>query len=258
MQEKTMNILYFSPTGSTEKVCRLTAKAWGLGAETDIDLTKYTEDFTQYHFAAEDICIIGVPSFGGRVPAAAIERLKSMQAENTPAILVVTYGNRDYDDTFAELKDTVEKRGFVCVAAIAAVTQHSIMHKIAAGRPDALDEKEIAEFAVQIKKALETQEKPLLAAVPGKRPYKEYGGVPLKPKVTSKCIKCGICAQKCPVQAIPIKAPDTTDMSVCISCMRCIKVCPTNARKLNRLLLFVATNKMMKNCAAPKKNELFL
>lgn len=58
--------IYFSPTGGTKKVTSLVSEQFS--AVKDIDLS-LIEDFSQYEFNQDDFCIIGVPSFGGRVPA---------------------------------------------------------------------------------------------------------------------------------------------------------------------------------------------
>ncbi len=58
------------------------------------------------------------------------------------AHLIVFYGNRAYDDTFVELQDVLTGAGFVCIAAVAATAEHSIMRQFATGRSDAQDEKE--------------------------------------------------------------------------------------------------------------------
>ena len=94
--------------------------------------------------------------------------------------------------------------------------------------------------------------------VPGKIPYKDYSGVPLKPKASKACNHCGICAQKCPVKEIPKKRPSYTDESKCISCMRCVGICPHKARKLNPAMVFMATWKFKKVCSKRKKSELFI
>ena len=41
-----------------------------------------------------------------------------------------------------------------------------------------------------------------VVSIPGDRPYKKSGGAGLVPKPTKGCVKCGVCAEKCPVQAI--------------------------------------------------------
>lgn len=50
----------------------------------------------------------------------------------------------------------------------------------------------------------------------------------------SECKKCGICMQKCPVDAISLFGPDETaviDTEKCIKCGQCFKACPFTAIK---------------------------
>ena len=70
------NIL-FSPTGGTEKVAAPFVRAFGQEAQA-IDLTDCAVDFAQISLNKEDICIVAVPSFGGRVPGIAAERLEKI------------------------------------------------------------------------------------------------------------------------------------------------------------------------------------
>ena len=94
--------------------------------------------------------------------------------------------------------------------------------------------------------------------VPGNRPYRKYGTIPLIPGASHTCGSCGLCAAKCPSGAIPSDNPKQTDKDKCISCMRCISVCPTHSRKLNPLMLAAASQKLKKACSGRKENELFL
>ena len=79
--------IYFSPTGSTETIVKVIANEFGNYHE--FDLSKREQDFHQ-NFAQDDGCIIDVPSYGGRVPSVALERIKNFQGNNTKAILVGT------------------------------------------------------------------------------------------------------------------------------------------------------------------------
>lgn len=247
--------IYFSPTGSTKKITKMIANEFGDYQEFDLSKQEnhISEPFTQ-----DDICVIGVPSYGGRVPSIALERMKEYQGNNAKAVLVVSYGNRAYDDTIKELLEFVENKGFSCVAAMAAVAEHSIMHKFATGRPDESDQKELVEFAKKILRKVNSNTALEKLNVPGNFPHREYNGVPLKPKAGGKCTGCGLCAKSCPVEAIPLDNPKRTDKSRCISCMRCIDICPNNARKVNSLMVKVASKKMEAACTDRKINELFI
>lgn len=45
------------------------------------------------------------------------------------------------------------------------------------------------------------------------------------------CIRCGACAQACPVDAIYLE-PETSAPFVCIHCGRCVRFCPQNCLEL--------------------------
>lgn len=249
--------MIFSPTGGTDKAANPFVQVFGQEVKT-VDLTDFATDFSHIQLSQDDICIVAIPSFGGRVPKIAAARLGEIKANSAKAILVTVYGNRAYDDTLLELKTILTHSGFRCVAAAAAVAQHSIMHQFAQGRPDKKDLEELSQFAEQIRQRLEEGRIPQNLIVPGNSPYREYNGVPIKPVAKKNCINCGLCAQRCPVQAIPSNNPSKTDHKKCISCMRCVSICPAHSRKVNQILTAIAANKMKKSCSERKGNELFI
>ena len=181
-----------------------------------------------------------------------------MRGNGVKTVLIVVYGNRAYDDTFVELQDTLISSGFSPVAAVAAIAEHSIMRQFAAGRPDTQDEKELAEFAVTIRSKMESGELSACLNLPGNRPYREYGGIPMKPQAGKGCTECGLCAGKFPVGAIDAAAPSKTDTIRCISCMRYVVICPQNSQSVSKTLLFAGSMKLKKACSGYRKNELFL
>ena len=132
------------------------------------------------------------------------------------------------------------------------------MRQFGAGRPDEEDRKELQRFAVRIRCELDVWEMTSELKLPGNRPYREYGGVPMKPQAGKECVRCGLCAGQCPVGAIPADDPSKTDTKECISCMRCISVCPQKARHLNKAVVAAGSVAMKKACSGYKKNELFL
>lgn len=249
--------IIFSPAGGTKKVSGVVSRAMGPEAR-QIDLTDRTVDFSAFRFARDDVCIVAVPSYGGRVPGPAVERLKAMSGGGAKAVLIAVYGNRAYEDTLVELQDTLNEAGFHCIAGICAVAEHSIMHQFASGRPDAEDQRTLTAFGKTIRQRMETGALPETLDLPGTRPYRAYDGVPLKPKAGRTCTQCGLCAAQCPVGAIPADAPQKTDPAICISCMRCIAVCPRGARRLDPARLAAVGEMLQKVCSERRECELYL
>ena len=101
----------FSPTGGTQRGAERLTAAIG-AASLPIDLCARPESWEPPVLMAEDICVVSVPSYGGRVPASAADRIRRISGHSAMAIAVVVYGNRAYDDTLLELKDLLVDQGF--------------------------------------------------------------------------------------------------------------------------------------------------
>ena len=246
--------IYFSPTGGTGKVADILARGLFPNWQA-IDLCEPT---TPKELTNEDVCLISVPSYGGRVPTLNLERLRSIQGNGAKAILVCVYGNREWDDTLTELQDTLEELGFVCAAAVAAVAEHSIFRQFAAGRPDEADAAELTAFAGKIQEKLTAGTFGPLELAGSHGPYKPFGGAAFKPLVSDACDGCGTCAQSCPANAIDPKHPNTTNLEACIGCMRCISLCPKQARGLDPQVVETVGAKLAPMLGGHKENHLFL
>lgn len=247
--------IVFSPTGGTQKA--VDALCATLPAERlRVDLLDRILAFEDIDLEENGIAVIAVPSFGGRVPEVALQRLGKIRAKGCKAILVCVYGNRAYEDTLVELEDTARQAGFAVVAGVAAVAEHSIARQFASGRPDDLDRAQLREFARQIWEKLSSGDLSH-PALPGNRPYKNRGGG-MVPQPGDGCTQCGRCAQVCPVGAINPADAGQMDSGRCISCMCCVKLCPHGARGLAPQHLAAVGEKLKPVCSDRKANELFL
>lgn len=248
--------IVFSPTGGTQKVSGLVAGALDKNTVT-VDLTDSGLDFNAVSMTEDDVAVISVPAYAGRIPAVVADRLGMVHGNGARAVLVCVYGNRAFEDTLVELEDVAKHAGFRVIAAVAAIAEHSIARQFAAGRPDAQDAAQLAEFAQQIQQKLlaEDASEP---SIPGNRPYKQAGGHSMVPHATEDCVSCGACAALCPVRAIDKDDPRQVDGEACISCMRCVSVCPQNARKLDPNKLAAVTQMLSKACVERRECEIFI
>lgn len=244
--------LIFSPTGGVKRAAGLLSAP--MADQPDIiDLSLPLNGTPR--FSPEDVCLIAVPCFGGRAPEIALERLAQTQGGGARAILLSVYGNRSDEDTLFELKGAAMRAGYVPMAAVRAVAQHSIVPAIAAGRPDEEDARRLAQFGRVIRDRLtEPNAPPLSLAKKGL--LRPFGGLPVHPRAGKACTGCGKCASLCPVGAIPSRDPSQTLETLCITCMRCVAVCPVHARRLSPLVVKLAGRKLKKKCARRQEPEL--
>ena len=218
--------IFFSPSGTTKKVLEILSGNFD-GEKVICDLLYFNDN---NEFGSDDIVIVGMPVFAGRIPKTARERLSKISGYNTKAIAVVNYGNAHVTDALVELVDLLKENSFNVIAAASTVSHHSIFDGVAVGRPDEEDIEKINEFGQKCVERIESGES-LESELPGNRPYTDYKQLPFVVSCDeSKCVFCLECVSVCPEGAIPDDDPADVDLDLCSRCTSCIHICPENAR----------------------------
>jgi len=259
MSLPSVNLIYFSPTGTSRKV----VKAIGQGLEAvQIDEFDMTQTDFEYKNFEDGLTIIGVPVYKGRLPIEVIPRLKKFKAKDAPVILVAIYGNRDFDDALLELKELSSQLGFTPIAAAAFIGEHSYSTEtkpIAKNRPDKLDFLKAKQFAGEILEKLEKGNGTELR-VSGRYPYKKTPEAPaMAPRtLADKCTLCGVCAEVCPIDAIKLNNTVITNKEACIWCCACVKACTEEVRIFDTPLIVQITSNLFENCSERKEPVFFI
>lgn len=265
MKIHSVKTVCFSPTRTTKRLVAAVAAGLGGVEAEDWDLT-LSGAAVPGTTGVGDVVVIGAPVYAGRVPAVAVERFRALQGRGALAVLVVTYGNRHYDDALIELVDLSKEWGFVSVAGGAFIGEHSFSTPelpVAAGRPDASDTDKAEAFGRLVAKKIAgfvdaSGCGPL--EVPGKRPYKEGWIKPPLPPVMDEalCTGCGECAAVCPVDAIGVGDIAVTDGAKCIVCAACVRACPEHGRSFMGTPIAGLNQKLNELYSARREPELFV
>lgn len=268
--------VYFSPNKSTKKITECLAREIaGILSEnlsgrsnltelTSIDFTIPPEREKHYSFQEGDLLIFGCPTYAGKLPNKILPFIKEgFSGCGACAIPIVTFGSRSFDNSLAELADSLESNSFTLLAAGAFCTQHAFTRKLGTGRPDQRDYRELSEFAEAIAHKIIGADSAISASysssdstniresddpcqscgklsIPGNSdaPYYTPLGTDGNPAVFLKakpktkdelCDDCGFCASHCPTGAI-----STDDFAqvpgICIKCHACINLCHGGAK----------------------------
>lgn len=254
-----INLLYFSPTGTTKKIIETISSEIENTEIKTYNLTQASNRINGIEFDSDDLVIIGVPVYAGRVPQILNSFFRNVTGKNTKAVFVVVYGNRDYEDALLELKMTFEGQGFIGVAGGTFIGEHSSTSKVATERPDKQDLEVARAFGKEINGKLKRNNNSEIN-VKGNYPYKELNPMPkIIPRTDENCINCGICVKVCPMDAINVSDVKDIDAEKCIRCCGCIKKCPTSSKQFNQEGFIKVVNMLESKFSTIRKEpEFFL
>ena len=187
---QTITVICFSPTHTSRAIAGAVADGMartrcGAGATAScpsivrtLDLTLDRSDEPIILTSGETV-VLGAPVYAGRVAPEAVRRLKRIQiaaGASIPAVVTVTYGNRNYEDALVELYDLALSLGLTPFAAGAFIGEHSYSTPampIAEGRPDSMDLADASIFGGECARKLESPGAFAPFHIKGNRPYKE-------------------------------------------------------------------------------------
>ena len=266
MEVQSLKLVYFSPTGTTKAVVQGISSGIDQRSVEIIDITAPDARKKPLQTSENELLVIAVPVYMGRVPALLAEWLQAIKAQKTPVVCVVVYGNRAYDDALLELKNIMTERGCMPIACAAYIGEHSFSNSktpTAEGRPDASDLKHAELLGRKINEKLRSVSSVDHVSdinIPGNYPY---GGITKLWSVdfiaiSNECTQCGICAEGCPVGAIDPDNSNLIDREKCITCCACIKNCPQNARTMKTGPVKDAAIRLNKLYKERKEPEFFL
>ena len=172
MEVKRICAAYWSATGNTDKTVNTIAEALAKKLSVPLERRNFTRPSDRTRplaFAAGDLVVFGMPTYAGKLPNKMLPYVQEqVQGNGALAAAVVTFGNRSYDNSLAELCASLEADGFHTVAGGAFVCRHAFTDALADGRPDWDDTRQMESFAARIAdKVAGLTDIPAPVAVPG-------------------------------------------------------------------------------------------
>ncbi|EOS23590.1 hypothetical protein C806_03112 [Lachnospiraceae bacterium 3-1] len=273
MKITCVQAVFFSPTGTTKYI--VTEIARQIAEKLNLPFTEHNVTLPKMRqktlvFGKDQLVIVGIPVYAGRAPNKILPFFQEqLKGNDALAIPIVTFGNRSYDNALIELRNELEHNNFHTIAAAAFATQHAFSEKLAHGRPDSEDIRQMTAFAEQVaSKSEQIADLPTQILVRGEEPIPAYytpldmDGKPAvflkaKPKTMDTCTDCGICANVCPMGSIDAKQSQEVS-GICIKCQACVKYCPEHAKYFDDPAFLSHVKMLEHHYTRRAENELFL
>lgn len=259
-----VDIIYFSPTGSTKKY----AESIATGLNANINFHNITtakarkKPFTSFG----DIVVWAFSVYGRRIPEVVLNYLRTLHGNKTPLAVAAIYGNITAGISLKQATHLAGKQNFCLFGAATFVGQHTYANHdidVALGRPDKNDLADAKRFGNLLREKWEHNDFELpqikTSLLPLLIEELPYNGVrfPIKQPVVNmdKCINCQICQTVCPINAISIDNLQIEEKK-CLRCYACVKKCPKDARC--RAFRFSSMGKIFAiKGRNPKQNKIY-
>lgn len=105
MKPQRVCALYYSATGTTDRVVNTIAEALAQKLELPLErfgFTKPAERDKEYHFTENDLVVVGSPTYAGKLPNKILPDFQTrLHGGGALAVAVVLFGNRSYDNSLA-------------------------------------------------------------------------------------------------------------------------------------------------------------
>ncbi|MBD3340240.1 MAG: 4Fe-4S dicluster domain-containing protein [Candidatus Lokiarchaeota archaeon] len=241
-------IVYFSQTGNTFKIAKNIRE--GIKKSGNYCILKDIKKTDLDELTSYDLIGFGTPTFFYREPKNFTTFLKSLKPRkfSTYCFLFCTHGSQ-MGNTFYYMNEELKKNGYIvidcfdCYASTSLQFYPDPMHT--ANHPDEVEFREAREFGQNLCNSLTKIRKGKDWKLPEFKLIKntwwahESENLTLKvlrkisPKFSlndEKCVKCMVCQENCPTDAINMNAePPELQKEGCIFCWNCEKICPNGA-----------------------------
>jgi len=251
MKINSVQCLYFSPTGSTQKIVETISVGTGKPVKASINITtpKQRDKFDGQ--VDGDLLIVGVPVYTGKYPSIIQSSLSKIDGSRLYALPISVCGNVRMGTCLADLCGLLKKQGFTIPAAGNFIAQHSFACEdfpIGKGRPDEGDLDKARDFGQHVVDKIAKDPEDITSLYRGNLYIRMYVTGSLEAEgLTSLrerhspfirvsehndelCQECGSCVEVCPTGAIDARSYRIND-DLCIRCFACTNVCPNGVKE---------------------------
>jgi len=195
---------------------------------------------------------VGSPVYVDRAVPPIVQFLTQLPlGQSCYGVPFVTWGGVSSGVALLEMAQLLEERGYALLGAAKILAVHSLMwhceHPLGEGRPDSEDETLIQKLVSELTSKLQGSHPPLVSLQdlhyqPPDLELKSWStSLDIAKKATllmkldtQLCNQCGVCQEKCPVQAIEL-VPHIRIGDACIRCYNCARLCPEEAIEVDLL-----------------------